>query len=127
MTNVFFVASEDCDFDISTSPGGFQVNTGSSTFRSNFVRCSVKPDNVDNNNPSYNRLRSQFWSAQTTLWVHAWYYDFNYSGATNNNLLAIMDSTGIYRLVLRSNGTLGQVKLSTCNAAGTFAAKSCQR
>ena len=120
MTTVLFVAAEDCDFDTTTSPGGFRADTGASSFRSNFVRCSVHPNNVDNLNPSYNRLRSDFWATQTTLWVHAWYYDFNYAGQNNNNLIALMDSGGVYRVILRSNGTLGQVKISLCNAAGTI-------
>src|ERR1035437_5064807 len=61
------------------------------------------------------------WGPSSSFWVHGQFGASNNNGTNSNGiLLALADSGGVGRILVRGTGTAGQLKISTRNAAGTF-------
>jgi len=127
MTNtVLFAGGEDTSFNTSTS-NSYQAVTNSGYFRSNFARCAMQAVSAPETNvPPIQRLRSELFTTQVTLWAHAWGYAEFQSGnpanpcVTDGTVIGFMDSSYTYRLFIRTTGTYQQLQLCKINAAGTI-------
>lgn len=120
---LLFSGGEDVDFLCNTG-GACYVNTYSTDRRTNWSRESYEVDGTTAD-PTTNRFATPVFAANATLWVHAQYctsyvgcpYTTTTAGA---QMLRIMDSNGNPTLMIRGNGTTGQLEISSRTATGTF-------
>jgi len=120
---IYFRGGEDIDFDPSYGSTITNIDTAGIAYRSSFARCALALTTLNDTTPlPSRRLQAYpFWSNVTTLWSHAQYC--NYNNATlyypNASLMGFQDSTGLARIIVRGDTALGQIRISTVNAAGT--------
>jgi hypothetical protein len=124
---LYFVGGEDSSF---TFTGTVAVLTNSNVFRSAFSREAVgsaASSPVTTAWPMGFSMATPQWGPVSSFWCHGQYAQNspsfgNFSNATTASaiLMALADSGGVGRILIRGTGTAGQVKISTRNAAGTI-------
>jgi hypothetical protein len=118
--NILFAGTEDFDFTCT----GSCSNSAGSAINSNFVRTgfgAIGQNPVTD--PPTNYEQSAAFTAGSTLWIHANFYQ-NSSEVSNGQVLRVLSPDGVARIIVRNSAaTAGLYKLSTRNAAGTITDK----
>ena len=113
---VYWFGAEDIDFTLTGGPSW--VGSG---YDGLWVRSGCSMSNASTTWPliaSINNPTS--FGNQSSFWVHL-ACNFQTTANTLNAIwLALTDSSGVARILVRGTGTAGQVKISTRNAAGTI-------
>lgn len=117
---ILWAGGEDTSYSLITT-----MIVKTSNFRAAFSRASVSTNAVGTAPPTTWPMSAQavtpFWSATTAFWVHGQYGPSGGNTTVSNGiLLALADSSGVGRILIRGTGTAGQIKISTRNAAGTI-------
>ena len=124
MTTVYFAGGEDTSF-IDTGVN-ITIQTAGSMYRSAFARLAIgiySYGGTPNTSswPMTDSLSAPALSPISQFWSHARYYNSSGNSTTANAILmALADSGGVGRILVRGTGTAGQAKISTRTAAGVI-------
>jgi hypothetical protein len=115
--NVYFAGGEDVEFTY-TGTVINQTNYGNAAY----CREQIEVPSGSTAWPMTNSISNPAsFGNQASFWVHAQVFPYNSNATTASNImLALADSAGVGRLMVRGTGTAGQLKITTRNAAGTF-------
>ena len=120
-TTVLFAGGEDTDF---TFLGGstFNTETMNNGYRSSFARELILViGNTSAADPPVYRVQTPIFTSAANLWVHAQaFLGGSSASAANIQGILLRSPDGVSRIVVRQTATLGQLKVSTRNAAGTI-------
>ncbi len=114
---ILFAGGEDVD---GTLVGTATVDTTSSNFRSGYGRADIKVPGASVADPPTQRFTLPSFANQSTIWVHAENIESTTTTATGVQALGVFGSDGVRRILVRQTATVGQVKISTRNTAGTI-------
>ena len=116
--NVYWCGGEDIDFTLTGAAAG----ADGATFDSAWARASVNPGNGVTTWPLTNSISNPAsFGNRSSFWVHASFYQASSNATTASSIvMALADSGGVARILVRGTGTNGQLKLSSRNAAGTI-------
>lgn len=118
---LYFAGGEDTSFSLS---GSFTLVGGGVTYRSAFCREAIGTTSgvvTTTAWPMTTSAATPQWGPSSSFYIHGQYYGNASSNTTASAiLLALADSSGVGRILVRGTGTAGQVKISTRNAAGTI-------
>lgn len=118
MTTVYFAGSEDSAF---SSTANFAGTTSTTFYRSAFARAAISQNNfAASAYPPAAYGITPLFGPTSSFWIHA-QHNNTATGGLNNCLLAVLDSSGVGRILVLGTATAGQVKICTRNAAGTIA------
>ena len=124
MTTVYWGGGEDGSY-AGLYNCGFSATSQTRWVRSAYARGGILMayGYASTANPPTCRAVSWPFGPISTLWVHGQFGGDVAGSASVPNLAAIrlLDNTGVARIVIRSADGAGRFKVSTCNAAGTYA------
>ncbi|HEX3651866.1 MAG TPA: hypothetical protein VHU18_03485 [Rhizomicrobium sp.] len=120
---LLFSGGEDVDFICNPSGICFMANFNQSN-RPAWSRGAYAV-NATTTDPPSNRFATPSFTASATLWIHAQFCEgFSNNCSTtsvlNDQMLRVLDTLGNATLIIRGNGTSGQVKISSRTASGQF-------
>lgn len=114
---VLFAGGEDTSVQLFNTI----VNSNTLYSRSSYTRNSFNPNTINTSATIVNGVVTPLFTPTTSLWGHCQYYSSNTSIYTANAILfAFFDASGVMRIAVRVGSTSQQLKISTCNASGTF-------
>ena len=116
-TTIYWAGGEDSSF---VALQGQTVTTSSGFFRAAYARSAVGIYNSGTTIPLTNYAQTPKFGPASNFWVHGMTYTNAVTAGAATILLAVADSSGVTRLLVSETGTIGQLQICTCNAAGTI-------
>ena len=115
--NVYYAGGEDIDC---TPFGGITWQNTAPYIYTPYSRYGTEIAATSSSWPMANGCNISSFGNQSSFWFHAQCYVGGNSTVASGIFLAMADSSGVGRILVRGTGSNGQLKISTRNAANTY-------